>query len=390
MNNTITIIKKEFLDIIRDRKTLVMTFLVPIVIMPLIFSFIFSSVDDINTPSQENQYRICLETDSQTIIDMFKNINEFELVDSKNPENDAYQGDILIYIKVQNQFEQILLNNQTPQIDLYYDTTNQKALTASQMIETVFHNYQTNYVAHLLEQNHLPSQSLTPFHYQTHAKDDNVDSLSIMILGMLVPMMVIGYCGTGIAPIATDLGAGEKERGTLEPLLSTSVSRSSILIAKLIVTATFGIITSVFSGIGLILAIQFGMSSAQLQIDLSMTSILLILLLAVLYSIFLSAIMLLVSTYSRSIKEAGTYLTPVSLIPMILSILTMYSDTNQVSTIMMNIPIYNVVTCIKEIIINQMNMTHLLMTIIWSFVYVAIALFLAKKIYDNENVIFRS
>ena len=80
------------------------------------------------------------------------------------------------------------------------------------------------------------------------------------MLGMLIPMMIIGYSGSGITPIATDLGAGEKERGTLEPLLSTGVSRSSILIAKLIVTATFGTITSIFSGVGLLLAFKFGLS----------------------------------------------------------------------------------------------------------------------------------
>lgn len=75
--------------------------------------------------------------------------------------------------------------------------------------------------------------------------------------------MIIGYSGSGIVPIATDLGAGEKERGTLEPLLSTSISRSSILIGKLIVTATFGSITSILSAVGLLLAFKFGMSDTM-------------------------------------------------------------------------------------------------------------------------------
>ena len=159
------------------------------------------------------------------------------------------------------------------------------------------------------------------------AKDEEADSMSLMMLGMLIPMMIIGYSGSGIVPIATDLGAGEKERGTLEPLLSTSISRSSILIGKLIVTATFGSITSILSAVGLLLAFKFGMSDTMaITIDLSLQSMLLIVLLAVLYVIFISAVMLLVSTYARSLKEANTYLTPVTLIPVLLSVITMYME----------------------------------------------------------------
>ena len=44
MNNIMTIVKKEFKDILRDRKTLLMTFVIPIIVMPLLFTFIFSSI----------------------------------------------------------------------------------------------------------------------------------------------------------------------------------------------------------------------------------------------------------------------------------------------------------------------------------------------------------
>ena len=255
----------------------------------------------------------------------------------------------------------------------------------------MFSNYQNNYLAVYLEQNNLSSDILKPFTYNEHAKDSEADSVSLMMLGMLIPMMIIGYSGSGIVPIATDLGAGEKERGTLEPLLSTSVSRSSILIGKLIVTATFGTITSILSAVGLLLAFKFGLSDMMaFSIDLSVQGMLLIILLAVLYVIFISAVMLLVSTYARSLKEANTYLTPVTLVPVLLSVITMYMEPSAVSTTMMNIPILNVVIVIKEIIFNQLNYTHLYMTIGWSVVYVIIAMIGAKMMYEKEEIIFRA
>lgn len=392
MNSIITIVKKEFKDIIRDRKTLVMTFFIPIVLMPLLFSFIFSSVGDMSAPSEDNKYKIILETDSTAVQQMFKETNTIELVTSSGQDaiDKAYDGDALVYVRVDDNFEQALQNNNTPSIALYYDTTSQKAQTAVQMIKGMFTSYQTNYVSQIMAANGLPDQALQPFDFVTHAKDESVDSMSAMILGMLIPMMIIGYSATGIVPIATDLGAGEKERGTLEPLLSTSVSRSSILIAKLIVTATFGVITSVLSGVGVILALQFGLSDLAFTVNIPTSGLLIILGLAVLFSLFMSALLLMVSTYARSLKEANTYLTPCTLVPMLLSIVTMYMDPNTISITMMNIPIFNVVMVIKEIVINQLNYSHLYLTIGWSIVYIILAMFLAKKMYEREEIVFRT
>ena len=390
MNNIMTIVKKEFKDILRDRKTLLMTFVIPIIVMPLLFTFIFSSIGDMASPSEDNKYKIVLETNNPEITALFKEAGIYELVNSKDPINEAYDGKIVAYI-IANDINESLTQGSTPEVDLYYDTTSQRAMTAISTVQTMFSTYQNSYLASYLEANHLSSKVLQPFTYNEHAKDEEADSMSLMMLGMLIPMMIIGYSGSGIVPIATDLGAGEKERGTLEPLLSTSISRSSILIGKLIVTATFGSITSILSVVGLLLAFKFGMSDTMaITIDLSLQSMLLIVLLAVLYVIFISAVMLLVSTYARSLKEANTYLTPVTLIPVLLSVITMYMEPSSVSMAMMNIPILNVVIVIKEIIFNQLNYVHLYMTIGWSIVYVIVSMIAAKMMYEKEEVIFRA
>ena len=92
MNNIMTIVKKEFKDILRDRKTLLMTFVIPIIIMPLLFTFIFSSVSDLASPSEDNKYKIVLETNNPEISTLFNEANIYELVKSDDPINDAYDG----------------------------------------------------------------------------------------------------------------------------------------------------------------------------------------------------------------------------------------------------------------------------------------------------------
>ncbi|MEI3326784.1 MAG: hypothetical protein V8R64_10235 [Thomasclavelia sp.] len=80
MNNIMTIVKKEFKDILRDRKTLLMTFVIPIIIMPLLFTFIFSSVGDMASPSEDNKYKIVLETNNPEITAIFKEAGIYELL----------------------------------------------------------------------------------------------------------------------------------------------------------------------------------------------------------------------------------------------------------------------------------------------------------------------
>lgn len=391
MINIWAIVKKEFKDILRDRKTLIMTFLLPILIMPLLFTFMFSSIDDM-MPSETNRYNITINSNDRTIMDIFTSNPTLEIVEGGGQEaiDSAYDGETLVYVEIDSQFNEKLLNNETPSISLYYDTTSQRAQTAVEVIQSTLSSYQMSYVSQILQENGLPEQSLQPFDYVIHARDESVDSASAMILGMLIPFMLIGYSASGILPIATDLGAGEKERGTLEPLLSTSVSRNSILIGKLLVVATFCAITCVLSAAGLLLSFNFGLQDVNFIFDISMVNIFIILGLSILYSIFISAVLLMISTYARTTKEANTYLTPFILIPMLLSFVTMYMDINSINNALLHVPILNVVIIIKSIVVNQLNYTHLYITIAWSIVYIIIAMFAARKMYDMEEIIFRT
>lgn len=390
MNSIMTIIKKEFLDIVRDRKTLIMTIVIPVVLMPLLFSFIFNSALDQNGGGTD-KLDIIVQSDSQEITDIFKSSGQFNLVKSKNPKKAVDKGDAIVYATYEDEFTNKLMSGVKPTITLYYDTSSTKALSTVDSMQALITSYQNSLAASLLQQNGIPTTILEPVNVVVDARVAESDGASMMLMGMLVPLMVVGYAASGIISIATDLGAGEKERGTLEPLLATSVSRSSIFLGKLIVISFFGVLTSILSAVGLFVMMNFTMSSSfGVSFDLSIGNFALIVVIAILYVLFISAIMLLVSTYARSSKEAGTYLTPCTLIPMLLSIVTMYQDTNAINPMFLHIPIMNTVTVIKEIVVNQLVMSHLYITMAWAVVYIVIAYVIAKKLYDREEVIFRT
>ena len=93
-----------------------MTFVIPIIIMPLLFTFIFSSVSDMAAPSEDNRYKIVLDCDGPQIVQLFENAGIYELVKSDDPINAAYEGEITAYISA-NGINQALLENKIPTID---------------------------------------------------------------------------------------------------------------------------------------------------------------------------------------------------------------------------------------------------------------------------------
>ncbi len=391
MNNIFTIVKKEFIDILRDRKTLMMTFLVPILILPFVFYFSMSASMNMMNVDETKVYPIALNSDSETLKDLFKQTNYFEITDQLG--NDAieavYQDDIIAYIDIPDHYEEALTRGENPTIDLYYDVSSTSSEAAVMVIQELLGQYKKNITASILTSLSVSPSLLEDIPFEVHYKDDDSNPISMMILGMMVPMLIIGYSASGITPIATDLGAGEKERGTLEPLLTTKSKRSHIFIAKLIVTSIFGAITSILSIIGVMVSLHF-VSSELIDLSMSLQTILAISLLTILYVIFISALQLMVSTYAKSIKEANTYLTPLSLLPIMLSIFTMYMEVKDATTWLFHIPILNTVLVVKEAILNQMNMSHLMITIAWSIVYVIASVMISKHFYTKEEVIFRS
>ena len=191
---------------------------------------------------------------------------------------------------------------------------------------------------------------------------------------------------------ATDLAAGEKERGSLEPLLSTRASRASILMGKLLAITVMGILSTISGFIGLMVSMIVPNSLLMTEggIVLQPKAIIVIAVLAILITLSFSALQLAISVYAKSFKEAQTYLGFLTFAPMIISYGTMYLDASGMGVLLYNIPILNAVLVMKEAIFGIYDPVHLILTFIWSIVYIVLALVLAKYMFNREEALFRS
>lgn len=133
-----------------------------------------------------------------------------------------------------------------------------------------------------------------------------------------------------------------------------------------------------------------GMFGDGKDLSLSAGTFILIMILPVLTTVVFGAIELALSIYARSFKEAQTYLSPITIIAMVLVYAVMMKDPKSIETFYFSIPITNATCLMKEFLVGIHNYTHIAITFGWMIVYIVGALLFARYMFSKEEVIFRS
>ena len=186
---------------------------------------------------------------------------------------------------------------------------------------------------------------------------------------------------------STDSTAGEKERGTLETILTFPIARKELILGKYFSICISGIITM---SIGVILSITslfFVKNNFTIydNVIFNMTPITIVLTIIILifYTLFISGLCIAIASFTKTFKEAQSALTPISLItcvPMFLSMLNI-----NLNGILNFIPIVNHTIVINDILTGTINTNNILITIISSTIYIIILISLISKIYKSEK-----
>ena len=387
MNNFLTVLKKELLDIFRDRKAILFTILLPIILYPVMFKFISSAVTDMENDVQK-EINIVIEGDLDSDIALLL-LNEPNIkTPNVNNNKDALKnGDIQAIIVIPE-------NNSLSTIQILYDEESNKSLMASQLLSSIFENYKYSLVESKLIANGLDASVLNPFQIEVKS-GINTDSsenngFGTIMLSMLPSLLVIFMVSSTLA-MAADLGAGEKERCTFEPLLSTPAIRSSILWGKIVALCSISFLTLIVNMIAMVFSMNSFMNyGGSLEISLTPTAILGIIGISLFLLVTLSALQMAISLYARSSKEAGTYLSGVMIPTMLLSYLPMMMDAKSIKLVFFNLPVANAVCLMKEFMVGIFNVQHILIVVIWHILYVVSSILFAKYMFSKEEVIFRN
>ena len=398
------IFKKEILELLRDRKTLFFMIALPLLVFPLIFGGMFYFTGKAMTESQTKtlSFAVSGAEYAPALIAAFENEESLTLKDVKgNLTDKAVVADIISRKEVDFvlQIPSNFSNNigQSGQVILKLVLNDAQLNSVRARITAITDDIevanQRNAFAELGISEAIQDAMLDPIIIDKVNLADAREQTGA-IFGGLIPYFMFILCLQGAMLPAADIGAGEKERGTLETLLLSPVDRHSIVMAKFLTIATAGLtsalVTVVSMGIwALVVSIQMPMGPVVEFISaIDWFDFLLVFLMLIPVVATFASLLLALSIYARSFKEAQGYMSPLMIVVFLPIIVTLVPGI-ELKGIWAWIPLTNVALAIKELVKGTMDYVQLV-GIFGSSVILAGAL-LAFCVYwfKQEKVLFR-
>jgi sodium transport system permease protein len=384
------IFRKELVDLLRDRKTVIGAFLIPIVVIPLVFILLGTSMNNVELDARSN-IPLAVQGDvNHPLVRQLLTTPGVRLIDTAEPQTSLKEAEIRAILTLPENFDEQLRSGGSASIAIWYDPSNQKSEYARTLIEEAIGNYEAKVVKERLQAAGLRQSDIDPIKttVESIASDEK---LAGSMLSSIVPLMLILSLASGGMPAATDLVAGEKERGTLESLVSSPVPARSILTAKLMAVMIMSCVSGIASMISL--SLVFSMvpmagekASVTLQF-LQADSIAVLLLMVLLLSAMFAGLEIAISTWAKSFKEAQTYMTPVVFLALVPSYMIMPLNPADIPFWYYVLPVFNGAAIMKEIFYGELSAPHALAAVASTFVYVAIVIRAAAHFFRNERLV---
>ena len=388
-----TIFKKEIIDIIRDKKTLFMGIVLPLILYPLLM-IIMTQIMTISMNSIENDdINIAFEKyPSKELITLIKNYDSdgaINIVKSKNYKKDLEKGNIDAYVDIKEK-------NKIENYKIYINSSKENSSTVNSKLEDIFNTYKEKKVKDKIEQLQLNvEETLEPVVYSTIdlAKTEEVAGL---LLGQILPLILIMGVLLGAIYPAIDSMAGEKERGTLETLFTLPISNLELVMGKYMAVSLCAIVTAILNVVSILMTLIYILSTGNISGQLlsnnfnifALSGPLFITLICIcLFAMVVSAVSMCVCSLAKSFKDAQNYITPVMFLVLIPSYASMIPNLNLDRTTSI-IPVVNISLLIKSVLSNNANLSLIALVFISNFAFVILSVILLSKLFNSEEILF--
>ncbi len=382
MNNKIFLVfKKELREVFRDKKSLSMMLIIPIMIPLLVIGM--SALFESQANTEVNQYNKV--GFAYEFTDMENSLAQSLSIDatfgSKDEILDSFQkGEIYTYIEKKD-------NNYV----IYYDDANvessQAANLAQNFLESLKASIQTNYLTNhdidLEEYNSLLTYEFGDVEKQNFYANYMINYAFLFII------MAITISATYPA---TDTTAGERERGTLETLLTFPIKSRDIILGKLLCVTTSSFITGIISQILAIISIIFAEKTFSIYEGISLINghtIIISFLIILAYSFLISGLCIAFASMSKTFKEAQSALTPLTFISFFPGMIVFMLDITN-TAILSLVPFVNYTMIFQDVTSGIYNYFHIFLMFLSTFIFISVVIFYIVRQYKSENVLFTS
>ncbi len=394
MKNISIIAAKEFLDTLRDRRTLIMMIVVPVLLFPVIFTLITKLQSTVISREQEQILKVGIinhDTDNG-LMEYLAARDGMTLVPAENEaqlRESIRQDELQVGLIIEEGFDHNVEQGQSGHLQMFYSATK---ITIRDRINRILDGYSSEQLRLRIEEAGLDESFLQP----VEVVSINVASPQEVVgklAGGFLPYLFVIFCFMGAMYPAIDLFTGEKERKTLETILTTPVSRLEILLGKMVVIVSTGIISAILAIAGLFVAFQVTVDMPDMIAGvagdmLSPSFILLTLLMLFPLTVFFAGIMIPLTIYAKTFKEAQSMLTPFTFLVIFPAMVGLLPGI-ELTTITAIIPIVNISLATKEILAGTIEVPLLLLTVGSLFAYAALAVGFCVKWFGNETNVLR-
>ena len=394
MNKIFTIAKKEFLDIFRDKRTLIRMILIPLVAFPVIIQLITTLQESQSKKQAEEILKVgyFLNNQDEGILTRMKSDSLYEFIaytDTASLSKDVDSKEINLGIALDTHYNDSLMAGRQGGIFMFFRGADREDY---ERFEKILENEKTHLVNSRLAILEKDPLFIEPLMIQEKDQSELQEILA-KYAGGILPYIFMAFLFMGSMLPAIDLFAGEKERGTIETLLTSPVNRLQILLGKMIVVVAFGLISALVALIGLYASINLIGDSTDLMM-IAMNEMLTPKLFAMLFvlliplAIFFAGVMIPISVYAKSFKEAQSILTPLNIV-MVLPAMVGFVPGVELDFTTAFIPVVNVVLSTKMLLSGNFDFALLSITFLTLILLAVVAVYISMRQFGKESSILR-
>jgi sodium transport system permease protein len=383
----LTVWKKELIDHLRDRRTVMMVFMLSVLMGPLLLvglSFFISNIEE----KAEKKEVFILGAANAPQLSNFLARQDFTIKDPKPDFRELIkEGKHDAVLVVPKEFTEKFATGNA-EVELVYDDTRQSASAQSiGILRQVMRGFNSEVTSQRLMARGV-SPTVTRV-VETRNTNLGTPAQRAAALMFIIPWMALFAGISGCTSIAIDLTAGERERGSLEPLLLNPIERLSIVLGKWAAVATYAvaIVSLILAGFALTLVL---IPLPKLASLISLSAMQYVSFAALLFPFApaIGALQMLIATYGRSFKEAQTYVTYLIFVFSFVPVLPMFLQIKDADWQLV-VPMMGQLMVLNRVLRGEtLGAIHFVVPLIICVIIATVSIYLLNKLLQKENIIF--
>ncbi|MEZ8078236.1 MAG: ABC transporter permease subunit [Candidatus Poseidoniaceae archaeon] len=391
------IAKKEVVEFSRDWRTIIAIIVIPLLMFPLLFILFPVLLQSEAAELKSLQLDLTIQTDNMPDnLSMIINQSSIAITYEELPILDdlSQPGEDVERLR-NGSIDAILRVTQREDIWYYsilHMSTSEHSREAKSRLLYDLNEWEDNETSARIESGGLDVNStLNPLRWDgelSQADAATAGEQAGMALSMFIPLVLAVWTFSSAIQPSIDMTAGERERGTLEALLSLPCTRLELLFGKWLAVATITGVGVLLQICGLLFAIGYLASSSIIGVpELSVLTILLIIGAIMLFAIMVVAIELALAMRSHSVKEAGSILGPAIMLIIFPALFTQVINLDGIESFWFAIPVVNVLLALRELLMNRIITSHIIIWVGTSILYALLAAKYAANQFKREDIV---